>query len=96
MKALILISLLILSCSAVYNHKITHAQRTEIENLRGKGTWASFFVKLAELSSLSQNPFAELYQALDDAKEDLGNKIEKAEDDFEKATSKHELEVKNL
>jgi hypothetical protein len=56
MKAIVLIFALILSASAVSNRKISSAQKSRFEVLKNTGTWAGFYLKLAEVQVLSGNP----------------------------------------
>lgn len=47
--AIVCIFALVVASSAMLPKKINHAQKEEYEKLRSSGTWAGFFLKMAEV-----------------------------------------------
>jgi hypothetical protein len=90
---LALIFIFALACNAMIPHKISHAQKDTLDKLKASGTWAGFFVKLAEVQVMTGSPVDELLDAINDALEDLATKRDKADDAFVKRTDEHNSEV---
>lgn len=76
---------------------MTHATKMAIEKLRNtKGSWASFLVNLAEVHVTSGGPLDELLEAIEEVITDLGNKLDRAHENYEKRTELHHSEVARI
>lgn len=93
---LVLLALVLISCSALKAKKLSTSQQSRIGEIRKSNTWAGILMNLAELHMMAKGPLDDLVAAIQDTVADLGYKREKRDASYVKRTNEHNALVSQL
>jgi hypothetical protein len=83
----LILALMLTVAIATESHPLTNSQMKQLQHLLQEKKWASIVLGLAELHLMAQGPIESLIEAINDVVDDLHEKLEQAQTEFDERTN---------